>query len=83
MKKILLTLALASFAFVSARADLIWYEGFNYSDGPITNVAAGIWEHHSGTVADALVNNKRLQVANSRSEDVNRKFPAAFTNSPL
>ena len=37
MKKNLLTLLLSSLALGSARADLIWYESFNYADGPVTN----------------------------------------------
>jgi len=79
MKKSLLVLLVTCLALISVRADLIWRESFNYTDGAITNVAAGVWLHHSGTVADAFVRSKKLEVATSRSEDVNRKFPAAFT----
>lgn len=67
---------------------VIWFEDFNYPDGQIvvtsTNLAGTTtnWVRHSGTSNDAFVINKRLQVANFRGDDVNRKFPAAFTTSP-
>ena len=69
MKKIFLTLALACFALVSLRADLIWYEDFTYVDGPIiavgTNNVSGVtnWFRHSGgaSPSDALVSNNKLQ----------------------
>ena len=88
MNKNLLVLLLTCLTAFSVRADLIWYEGFNYPDGQIivtsTNLANTVtnWVRHSGTAGNSFVINKRLEVATSRADDVNRKFPAAFTSSP-
>lgn len=79
MKKILAPLAFALLAWTSARADLIWYEGFNYPNGSITNGSGGIWSLHSGG-DNALVNNGKLELAGnstpgaSRDGDVNRRL---------
>lgn len=86
MKKLLLTLAVSCFAAASLRADLLWYEGFNYLNGPIiatgTNADGSTnWFRHSGTASpsDSIVASQKLQVSAtggtlSRSDDVNRKF---------
>jgi hypothetical protein len=92
MKRILLPLLFSCLAILSVRADLIWYEGFDYADGPIiatsTNLAGTYtnWSRHGGTAApsDALVVNKKLEVGTSltgnpltRQDDVNRVFCTA------
>ena len=42
MKKNLLALILSCLAVASVRADLIWYESFNYADGPSPTQAFGL-----------------------------------------
>ncbi|HEX3797983.1 MAG TPA: hypothetical protein VH413_04715 [Verrucomicrobiae bacterium] len=90
MKNKIAVLLLAVSAFVAplaAKADLIWYEGFNYPNGVLTNVApAGLWTNFSGT-ADMIVSNHVLQVASTggglnRAGDEARFLGAAFTNAP-
>ena len=88
MKKILaLTLPLLLAAW-SARADLIWYEGFNYADGSLTNVSSGLWIRSSGTAnpSDMYVKNKMVEVSAtggtvSRQDDCYRKL-ALTAGSP-
>jgi len=67
MKKTILRLFLAVMAVtapLAARADLIYYEGFNYPNGNITNVSNNIWLNFSGNgVHDLLVNNGHLEVS--------------------
>ena len=75
MKKLLSIYVFACLALVAARADLIWYEGFNYADGSIITNSGGLWIRHSGSGNDALVKNHQLQNAmTARADDVNRKF---------
>lgn len=91
MKKVLPFL-LTCLSAVLLRADLIWYEGFNYPDGPITNSSGGIWIKHSGsaTPSDAMVRDNKLEVSTSgtglaRQDDVIRNFCIAdcpYTNNP-
>lgn len=95
MKKVLLPLLFSCLAMVSVRADFFWYEGFDYVNGRIdvvgTNAIDGStnWFRHSGTGNDAFLNNKRLEIAASspgvlaRTDDVNRRFPSAYTNSQI
>lgn len=92
MKRILLSVFLSCFALASLRADLIWYEGFNYPDGPITNTSGGIWIKHGGGSgeSDAIVRNNQLEVSTSgvglaRQDDVIRPLcvtDCLFTNNP-
>ncbi|MBE0541512.1 MAG: immunoglobulin domain-containing protein [Verrucomicrobia bacterium] len=90
MKKTLLTALLTCLAIFSVRADLIWYEDFNYPDGPIietsTNVSGTItnWSRHSGSAApsDAMVRASQLEISTSgvglaRTDDVNRLLATA------
>ncbi len=84
-----LLLALSAFAApLAARADLIWYEGFNYADGNLTNVAPPtVWTNISGGLHDMFVVNHILQVGStsgtlSRSDDDARLFGSPYTNSP-
>lgn len=97
MKKILLILALACSTLASLRADLIWYEDFNYADGPIiatsTNLAGTVtnWFRHSGSAApsDSIVAGKKLQVSctnptqpvPNRQDDVNRKLGSPYSST--
>jgi hypothetical protein len=95
MKKLLAIALPMLLAVMSARADLIYQETFNYSNGlstvTSTNVVGGVlvtnWLLHSGT-ADSYVNNHRLEVSSStaylgvtatRSGDVHRLF--SITNN--
>src|ERR1700719_2977552 len=86
MKKILFIALCFVLGIGSASSALMWYEGYNYSNGPIQLVST-IWFRHSGNSNDALVFNNTEQVAAtggvpvSRSDDVHRLLPAAFTNS--
>ena len=91
MKRVLLAALLSCFAIASVRADLIWYESFNYADGSLTN--SGLWFKHSGTgsPSDALVKNHKLENSASspgvvpRSDDVNRPLctsSCVYTSSP-
>lgn len=95
MKKTLLTALLTCLAIFSVRADLIWYEDFNYPDGPIietsTNVSGTItnWSRHSGSAApsDAMVRANQLEISTSgvglaRTDDVNRLLATA-ADSPF
>ena len=93
MKKLTALLFFSFLAAVSVRADLIWYEGFQYPNGAIiTNTIIGpgtnsIWTRISGTASpsDLLVGNSILQVAAtggspiSRQDDCERLF--SVTNS--
>ena len=95
MKKVLILTMLLLMAVGSVRADLMWYEGYNYIDGRIDVVSTNassptvpLWSRFSnGTVSDALISNHQEQVAATggvpvgRSDDVRRFFPAAYTNS--
>jgi len=72
MKK-LTALVLCSFlAAISLRADVIWQETFNYSNGPVSitstngtgSTTISNWVTHSGN-QDCYVNNHRLEVSTS------------------
>ncbi len=93
MKKTLVATLLTGLAALSLRADLIWYESFNYVNGPIIATGTNLdgstnWFRHSGSASpsDAIVSNFKLQNSAtggslSRSDDVNRKFVDPYTNS--
>lgn len=80
MKKLLLTLLVIT-APLFAHADLLWYEGFNYPDGCITNNSAGLWVKTSGTAnpSDMFVKNKKVEISatgstvSSRQDDYYRR----------
>jgi hypothetical protein len=81
MKRVLLALLLSCLAITSVRADLAWYEGFQYPNGAIeTNsiVSPGVtnWICHSPATPlnDALVVNDKLQIgtSSSRQDDIHR-----------
>ncbi len=93
MKKTLLASTWLCLAVLSVQADLIWYEPFNYADGPTivtgTNADGSTnWVRHSGSASpsDSLLSGHKLQVSTSsgtgspapaRTDDVNRKLANA------
>jgi hypothetical protein len=93
MKKVLLTTLFVSLAAITLRADLIYYEPFNYLNGPIIATGTNLdgstnWFRHSGAASpsDAIVSNHKLQNSQgsgavSRSDDVHRDMVAPYTNS--
>ena len=95
MKKLTALVLLSFLAAASVRADVIWQELFNYTNGEVrltgTNFVGGVmvtnWVRHSGSGNDAFVNNHRLEIAATggspvtRQDDVNRKIPTAYTGS--
>src|SRR6266550_1601777 len=84
MKKNLLSILFSLLAATSVRADLIWYEGFNYVDGNILVVGTNssgqpLWFRQNGSGNDALVRDHKLEISTSgtglaRTDDVNRKL---------
>jgi len=92
MKKTLLVTLFTLLTGTFVRADLIWYDGFDYADGSLTNNSGGVWAIHSTSGAnDVFVNNHRLELAGNsttgapRQADVNRLLCASegcpYTNS--
>src|SRR5580693_3649957 len=90
----LLVLMLLLLGIGSSRADLIWYEGYNYINGRIdivgTNASGSTnWFRHSGSGNDANVTNDIEFVGSSgstpsRSDDVHRdltNLTTIYTNS--
>jgi hypothetical protein len=47
--KLLAGIAVLALSTGSTKASIVLNEPFNYADGPLTNVAAGIWNYHSGS----------------------------------
>jgi hypothetical protein len=94
MKKLTVLALLSFLAAATVRADVIWQELFNYTNGPISvtstngtgSTTVSNWITHSGNI-DAYVKNQRLENQASsgslvnRSGDVHRNFPAAYTNN--
>lgn len=80
MKHIIVGLWLALAA--SASADLLFQDDFSYANGLTTNVASGIWLHHSGA-GDSTISSGALQVNGSRSEDVNRPLGSVYSSGTL
>jgi len=88
MKKITALVLLSFLTAICSRADLIWYEGFNYGNGAIiTNSIVGpstnsLWWRESGSAApsDLIVQNHQLYVEAtggslvSRQDDCDRLF---------
>jgi hypothetical protein len=91
MKKHLLTFVITCLAAASLRADLIYYEGFNYADGQLTNTSGGVWAIHSTSGAnDFFVKNHRAEISGNtstnapRQSDVHRDFctgACTYTNA--
>jgi hypothetical protein len=71
----LFTVALTCLGAASARADLIWYEGFNYPDGNVTNTSGGLWISHNGPggAAAMFVKNHKLEVSGNSSTNAPRQ----------
>ena len=93
MKRSILALLLSLCSLVSVRADLLWYEDFNYANGAIeTNSILSPevtnWVCHSPAPPkyDALVNNHKLEIgtSSSRQDDIHRLLSttngAPYTN---
>lgn len=86
----ILLAVLAVLAPKTMRADVIWQELFNYTNGAINLTSTnGLppgqtnWILHSGS-SDDFVNNRRLENQQSaRSGDVHRFFNGSYTNSPI
>jgi hypothetical protein len=89
MKKILALALPLLLAAASVRADLVWYEGFQYTNGSITTNSLGVWARESGSApapGDMYVVNSNLQVSAtggtvSRQDDCDRLF-AVTSGSP-
>jgi hypothetical protein len=102
MKKIttLITtfVVLSFFAAISARADLIWYDGFGYTNGFVQYASTNLWVTNStgggggdSSPNDMYVNNNRLEVSATssaiapRQNDCNRLLTNSssdYTTSP-
>ena len=73
MKKLTLLILASCLTAIVSRADVIYQELFNYTNGQAiltgTNVVGGVmvtnWIRHSGSGNDAIVNNHRLEVSSS------------------
>jgi hypothetical protein len=94
MKKYLPLFVSASLLAASSKADVLFYEGFNYVNGPTIAVSTNLdgstnWFKHSGTASpsDSIINNNHIEISAtggtlSRQDDVHRNITnAAFTNS--
>lgn len=90
MKKLIALMFVSALAAMSVRADLIWYEGFQYPNGNVTNESAGLWicpGGQSGSGVDMFVNNSNLEVSASSSTVAPRtsddyRLLAITANSP-
>src|SRR5713226_1138439 len=92
MKKAIIPALLSFLPIVSARADVIFNESFNYVNGPTIAVGTNVdgttnWFRHSGTASpsDSIINNNKIQISTtggtlSRQDDVHRNF-TSFTNT--
>src|SRR5216117_3263902 len=92
MKKAIIPVLFCLFVLVSARADVIYQDSFNYFDGPIivngTNADGSTNWFHTGnaTASDFLVKNHKAEISatgstnGSRAEDVHCNF-SSFTNT--
>jgi hypothetical protein len=97
MKKITALILLSFLTSVALRADLIYQETFNYSNGPVSitstngtgSTTVSNWLTHSGNL-DSYVNNHRLEVSTTtaylgvtatRSGDVHRNL--SVTNNSI
>ncbi len=84
MKKfVILSSALLSLFTANLQAQVVLQDSFTYPNGSLTNVAAGLWVQHSGTVNDSFVNGGRLEVFGIapalRSADVSRALSSTLT----
>jgi hypothetical protein len=80
MKKLTALLFLSILTAISVRADLIWYDGFNYANGNITNVSSGVWVNFSGNAKnDMIVSSNVLQVSATSSTVTNTYIGSTTT----
>src|SRR6266496_192135 len=91
MKKQILTIVTSCLAIAGLRADIVYQDSFNYSNGPIvvfgTNSPTQTNWFHTGsaTATDFYVNNHKAEISASggtlsRAEDVHCNY-STFTNS--
>lgn len=69
-----------------AHATLLLTEPFNYTNGALVTVSAGLWTTHSGTAGETVVAAGRVELRSSQTEDTSVAIPgqpyaAANTNS--
>jgi hypothetical protein len=89
MRKLTALFLFSFLAAISVRADLIFYDGFQYTNGSIETNSSGLWTRESGTASptDMIVNNSNLQVAATggtiitRQDDCDRLF--SITNNSI
>jgi hypothetical protein len=55
---------------LAAEAEVLLHESFDYPDGPLTQVAGGRWERHSGSQEEVEVAGGQVRLTQSESEDV-------------
>lgn len=75
---------------LTGRANLIWYDSFQYTNGPLTNASAGYWYKFNGSASpsDMLVANSNLQVVAtsgtyiSRQDDCGRFLATTNNTTP-
>jgi hypothetical protein len=65
---------LAVGSLVSARAEVVLEESFNYDDGSIIVLAADTWKNHSGGSEQTEVIDGRLELRQANSEDFHAKL---------
>jgi endonuclease/exonuclease/phosphatase family metal-dependent hydrolase len=58
-----------------APASPLLTETFNYPNGPLTTVSAGVWSNHSGTIGELAVVSGRLDLRVPQTEDVSFLLP--------
>lgn len=69
-----------------AHGTLLLTEPFNYTNGALVTVSAGLWTTHSGSAGETLVTAGRVELRSSQTEDISVAIPgqpyaAANTNS--
>lgn len=69
-----LLIAIAITAATTARADIVFSDGFTYPDGNLVGTTGSPWSTVTGTGA-AVVNNGQLELSRSREEDVSVSLP--------
>ena len=70
-----LTLLTAVGVFMTAQAEVLLEESFDFDDGSLASQAADSWKTHSGTDEQSEVVDGRLMLSQSNSEDVHAMLP--------
>src|SRR5688572_4869489 len=84
MKKILLTLGMASVFTLISHAAVILDEPFSYADGGLTNVSSGAWTNHSGANNGPItVSGGKITLDTTAAEDVMRSLPITYSNQTV